>query len=114
MAMMPSAIERQRRKATRKSCTGSGAKSTLARSHSSSTRSIQKAKPILFTDFAFSDFWVVGFAGDGTEAEGERDFAGEDMLMSYSRRPGELIPVLLVQVGRGEPYFERWGDRKLH
>jgi hypothetical protein len=43
----------------------------------------------------------VGFAGDGTEAEGERDFAGEDMLMSYSRRPGELIPVLLVQAGVG-------------
>ena len=61
MAMMPSAIERQRRNATRKSCTGSGAKSTLARSHSSSTRSIQKAKPILLTDFVFSDFWVVGF-----------------------------------------------------
>ena len=37
----PSAMERQRRMATRKSCTGSAAKPSLALSHSSSTRSAQ-------------------------------------------------------------------------
>src|ERR1700730_5442619 len=85
MAMMPSAIERQRRKATRKSCTGSGAKSTLARSHSSRAAFIQKAKPIFFTGFAFTDFWFAGLAlmamaSGRAEAEDERDFASEDML----------------------------------
>src|SRR5207253_1693398 len=44
-AMKPSAIERQRRSATRRSWTGSGPKPELTRSHSSSTRSIQKRRP---------------------------------------------------------------------
>src|SRR5215472_9592927 len=45
MAISPSAMERQRRKATRRSCTGSGAKSAAARSHSSTTRCIQAPSP---------------------------------------------------------------------
>ena len=48
MAAMPSAMEQQRRRATRRSCTGSGAKLRLARSHSSRTRCIQKARPDFF------------------------------------------------------------------
>ena len=56
MAAMPSAMEQQRRSATRRSCTGSGAKLRLARSHSSRTRCIQKARP---------DFFLAGFVGMG-------------------------------------------------
>ena len=56
MAAMPSAMEQQRRRATRRSCTGSGAKLRLARSHSSRTRCIQKARP---------DFFLAGFVGMG-------------------------------------------------
>ena len=41
----PSAMERQRRIATRKSCTGSAAKPSLALSHSSRTRAAQWASP---------------------------------------------------------------------
>jgi hypothetical protein len=52
MARIPSAIEQQRRKATRRSWTGSGAKSTLARSHSRMTRRIQKAR----LGFSFARF----------------------------------------------------------
>jgi len=41
IAIIPSAMDRQRRSATRKSCTGSAPKSAATWSHSSSTRSIQ-------------------------------------------------------------------------
>jgi len=51
MTRSPSAMERQRRRATRKSCTGSAARATPVRSHSSSTRSIQKARPDFFGMF---------------------------------------------------------------
>src|SRR5438067_7230716 len=48
IAAIPSAMEQQRRRATRRSCTGSGANAMLARSHSCSTRRIQKARPACF------------------------------------------------------------------
>jgi hypothetical protein len=38
----------------------------------------------------------MAMASGRAEAEDERDFASEDML-SYSRLPGELIPVLLIR-----------------
>src|ERR1700704_5156413 len=44
-AINPSASERQRRKATRRSCTGSASNPAAARSHSTSTRSIQAGSP---------------------------------------------------------------------
>src|SRR6266550_3946099 len=46
IAMKPSAIERQRRRATRRSWTGSGPKPAHTWSHSWSTRSIQKRRPV--------------------------------------------------------------------
>ena len=52
MAIIPSAMDRHLRSATRKSCTGSALKSALTCSHSSSTRSIQYRNPvILLADF---------------------------------------------------------------
>src|ERR1019366_8811992 len=45
MAINPSARERQRRSATRRSCTASTSKPVAARSHSTSTRSIQARSP---------------------------------------------------------------------
>ncbi len=48
MAMNPSARERQRRSATRRSWTGSAAKLWLARPHSSNTRCIQSVRLGLF------------------------------------------------------------------
>src|SRR5271154_1976274 len=47
MAINPSAKERQRRSATRRSCTGSASNPAAARSHSTSTRSIHARKPSL-------------------------------------------------------------------
>src|SRR6202171_1611700 len=44
-AINPSASERQRHKATRRSCTGSASNPAAARSHSTSTRSIQARSP---------------------------------------------------------------------
>src|SRR6266478_10116999 len=44
-AINPSASDRQRRKATRRSCTGSASNPAAARSHSTSTRSIQARSP---------------------------------------------------------------------
>src|ERR1039457_4222912 len=45
MAINPSASDRQRRRATRRSCTASASKPAAARSHSTSTRSIQARRP---------------------------------------------------------------------
>ncbi len=45
IAIIPSARDRQRRRATRKSCTGSGSRLCLARSHSCKTLSIQTERP---------------------------------------------------------------------
>src|SRR5258708_35253413 len=48
MAIRPSAMERQRRRATRRSCTGSALKPAATWSHSSSTRCIQWRRPLVF------------------------------------------------------------------
>src|SRR5580704_12465669 len=61
IAIRPSAIERQRRKATRRSCTGSALKFSAARSHSSSTDNIQRCRPAGFLAFLPAFFAGVGF-----------------------------------------------------
>ena len=81
----PSAMERHRRRATRRSCTGSALNSTLARSHSSSTRSIQRARPVFFWE---------ALTGAVAEDSGIVIFRG-CRATDHSRCWSELIPVLI-------------------
>ena len=80
MAQSPPAMERQRRSATRKSCTGSAASSVPARSHSSRTRSIQYARPMF--GLAFPAAVIANSVSPAT-------------VLSHSRVPGCRIPVTI-------------------
>src|SRR3981189_2446171 len=67
-AINPAASDRQRRKATRRSCTGSASNPAAARSHSTSTRSIQARSPSFglgLADMVPADMVpeIFGFAG---------------------------------------------------
>src|ERR1035437_4351964 len=66
MAINPSARERQRRSATRRSWTASTSKPVAARSHSTSTRSIQARSPSFGLEFAgFGPGFGVGLVPNG-------------------------------------------------
>src|SRR5258708_2032144 len=72
IALSPSASDRQRRIATRKSCTASASKPAAARSHSASTASIHARSPSLGFAFAWTGAGIVAidplFPGEGIVA----------------------------------------------